>query len=336
MQNLMYHLIAEQKMSSNLIFNKDNNGAEEIHKAIGMIDSDLAYIKWEPWLKHTTRQITSVIGKDVLKKVVELYKKEDANDLEKELVEKVQSSNALFAWLKIIPTLDAQHGNSGRQKRIAENERGLTAEEQFKDENNILTLAYESLDSLLDFLNDNIETFAFWKESEVYKSMKGLLISDLQAFNQYYTIDSFRLFVAILPWIKETQDVDIIPVLTLQGLQQFKEAISKKEEEQTDRDKKLIALKDVIYRPLVLFSMVRAFKRLPVQAIPEGLVQVQIVGTVKERIKATESAIKQQILNLSDDAQGALDNLMNELAQLNEQGDPYVSQVRMIGKGLIF
>jgi hypothetical protein len=36
----------------------------------------------------------------------------------------VQQSVALFTWLKIIPTLDAQHGNTGRQKRLGEHEKG--------------------------------------------------------------------------------------------------------------------------------------------------------------------------------------------------------------------
>lgn len=324
-------------MSYNLIFDKDGKGAQEVHDVIGMIDAELKFHKWKPWLSHTTRQITSVIGKDVFSKIVELYKSDTSEELDLELIRKVQTSNTLFAWLKIIPTLDAQHGNTGRQKRLGESEKGLTAEEQFKDENNILTLAYESLDSLLDFLNENIKTFDFWEKSEVYKSMSGLLISDFRTFNQYYTIDSFRLFIAILPWIKESQDVNIIPVLTLQGLEQFKAALAKKETGRTDQDKQWIALQNFIYRPLVLFSMLLAFKRLPVQAIPEGLVQVQIVGTVKERMRATESAIKQQILNLSNDADKALDILINELAKLNDESlDSYVAKVRMVGKGLIF
>ncbi len=75
----------------------------------------------------------------------------------------VQQSVALFTWLKIIPTLDAQHGNTGRQKRLGEHEKGLTALQEYKDEANILSQAYESVDALIAYLEQ--EKFDFWIQS---------------------------------------------------------------------------------------------------------------------------------------------------------------------------
>ena len=329
-------------MKNNLIFNKDGHGADEIHRLIGMIDSDLNFEKWEPWLKAAVRQITSIAGKEVFDAAATFYYGgeidgiEGKNDILTAFLEKVQTSNILFAWLKIIPTLDAQHGNSGRQKRLGENERGLTAVEQFKDESNIQNLAYDSLDDLLDFLMNNAGNLPFWTQSDVYREMNMLIIPNLATFDRFYAISSFRLFVAIMPWIKEVQDNDLIPVLTRDRLNVFLEALKKKEDELTDYEIKLLALKDKIYRPVVLLSMIKAFKRLPVQAIPEGLVQVQIVGTVKERIRATESAIKTQIANLSDDAQYAMSALQNELATLNGNKDAHVPTARVVGNGFTF
>ena len=57
-----------------------------------------------------------------------------------------QRAVAYFAWVKVVPTLDAQHGGSGRQRKLGENEKGLTALQEYKDEMNILNLAYESVD----------------------------------------------------------------------------------------------------------------------------------------------------------------------------------------------
>lgn len=49
-----------------------------------------------------------------------------------------QRAVAYFAWVKVVPTLDAQHGGSGRQRKLGENEKGLTALQEYKDEMNIL------------------------------------------------------------------------------------------------------------------------------------------------------------------------------------------------------
>lgn len=329
-------------MNNNLIFDKDGNGSTEIHDLIGMIDADTVFHKWKPYLKTATRQIIAITGKEVFDAAYTYYNEgsiagiTDKDDILDVFLEKVQTSNVLFAWLKIIPTLEAQHSNTGRQKRLGDNEKGLTATEQFKDESNILNLAYDSLDDLLDFLNANVKDLPFWKESQVYKEMQNLVIPNLETFDRYYKISSFRLFVAILPWIREVQDNDLIPVLTRERLDIFLEAIRKKETDLTDADKKLIGIKDKIYRPVVLLTMLKAFRRLPVQAIPEGLVQVQIIGTVKERIRATETAIKTQIANLTDDARNAIFSLESELINLDGSGETFVPEARIIGNGFTF
>jgi len=326
-----------------LIFDKDGTGADELHELIGMIDADIDFYKWKRWLKLSKRQVTSVVGNDVFQAAAEFYftgkineqLKEDPVEIYKSFVEKVQTCTALFAWLKIIPTLDAQHGKSGRQKRTGENERGLTAVEQYKDEANIQSLAYESLDDLLAYLEENKDEFLFWTGSDVYKDIKNLIIQDLDTFNSFYKIDSFRLFVTIRPWIKEVQDVDVVPLLTPKRFEDFKTALDKKEADRTDYEKKLAGMKNLIYRPTVLLAMIKAFKRLPVQAIPEGLVQVQIIGTVKERLRATQEAINALVSGLTNDANKAINTLETEIGDLNGL-DPYVSYARKIGHGFTF
>lgn len=43
---------------------------------------------------------------------------------------------------------------------------------------------------------------------------------------------------------------------------------------------------DAVCRPLALLTMQKAVERLPVEVLPDGVVQVQQAGTVKEKIKA--------------------------------------------------
>ena len=326
----------------NLIFNKNDNGGEEIHRLVGILDADLVFAKWEPYLKLSVRQITAIVGNDVFQAASNYYNNGIINGIQNNdnlldtFLEKVQTCNVFFAWIKIIPTLDAQHGNAGRQKRNAENERGLTAVEQYKDEANIQAMAYESIDDLLAFLDENKDLLPFWTNSEMYKSIQQLIIPDLRTFNAYYRIASFRLFYSIWPWIKEVQEDDIIPIITTKRYADFKAALAKPSADRDDYDLKLLDLQNAIYRPTVLLSMIKTFKRLPVQAIPEGLVQVQIIGTVKERTEATETAIQNLISSLLKDADSAILNLQNLIAQLDGEGEAYVSKARSIGNGFTF
>ena len=112
-----------------LIFDKDSNGTQELVDALGLIDARTDFSKWKPYIPLSVRRLTAIIGQEVYDKVLDFYQSASVDPDGKltRLLGMVQQSVALFTWLKIIPTLDAQHGNTGRQKRLGEHEKGLTA-----------------------------------------------------------------------------------------------------------------------------------------------------------------------------------------------------------------
>lgn len=178
------------------IFDKNNNGTSELVEALGMIDAATDFSKWKPYIPLSVRRLTAIIGPEVYDKVVEFYHSTEPDSKTEEkyntLLLLMQQSVALFTWIKIIPTLDAQHGNTGRQKRLGEHEKGLTAIQEYKDETNILNLAYESVDALIAYLDK--ENFDFWLKSEKKRAINQLLIRSKEKFDIYYTIGSHRLF----------------------------------------------------------------------------------------------------------------------------------------------
>lgn len=159
------------------IFDKNNNGTSELVEALGMIDAATDFSKWKPYIPLSVRRLTAIIGPEVYDKVVEFYHSTEPDSKTEEkyntLLLLMQQSVALFTWIKIIPTLDAQHGNTGRQKRLGEHEKGLTAIQEYKDETNILNLAYESVDALIAYLDK--ENFRFLVEVREEKSYKSAL-----------------------------------------------------------------------------------------------------------------------------------------------------------------
>jgi hypothetical protein len=241
-----------------LIFDKDSNGTQELVDALGLIDARTDFSKWKPYIPLSVRRLTAIIGQEVYDKVLDFYQSASVDPDGKltRLLGMVQQSVALFTWLKIIPTLDAQHGNTGRQKRLGEHEKGLTALQEYKDEANILSQAYESVDALIAYLEQ--EKFDFWIQSPKRKAVSELLLNSKEAFDFYYVTGSHRLFLTLAPIIREVQQRHIIPIITY------------------GRYEKLVAgqqvaegFRDAVCRPLALLSMSKAVERLPVEVLPD-------------------------------------------------------------------
>lgn len=312
------------------IFDKDNNGTAELVEALGMIDAGTDFSKWKPYIPLSVRRLTTIIGSEVYDKTLEFYHstqpESETEEKYKTLILMMQQSVALFTWLKIIPTLDAQHGNTGRQKRLGENEKGLTAIQEYKDEINILNLAYESVDALIAFLDK--EEFDFWMNSGKKKAINQLLIRSKEEFDVYYTIGSHRLFLTLAPIIREMQDRYIIPIIT-----------RKRYEQLLSGDEPSEGFIDAVCRPLALLTMQKAVERLPVEVLPDGVVQVQQVGTVKEKIKAEAEARKAVSKSLGDDAGKDLVALQDFIAAIEaepDEPDLYLPKATIQSKGITF
>lgn len=300
-----------------MLFNKSNNGGQELRALLGFIDADTNFSKWRTWVNLSVRQITALTGKEIYNKAVDYYKSDKFNSEcksdEDKLVVKFQLANALFAYVKMIPSLDAGHSNTGRKKNVGEQDKSLTSLEQYKDETNILNLAYEALEDLLNFLEET--KLPEWLESPAKKAISGLLISSLSQFNQYFTLSSSRMFYTMLPMIKEIQDTRVIPVITDIRFHALIKAIEA--DTPSDDDKKTLLLLPYIQRPLVLASLALAIKRLPVEILPDGIVQTQIIGSIREKRIATDSAIRMMVDSLNDDANKAFTTLQEQITILD-------------------
>lgn len=314
------------------LFNRDGDGSAEIVAAVGLISKGIDFDKWEPVLPLGIRDVVAIVGPEPVEALARIYEgaEEPAPEdspIAGEALKYLQQAVACFAWLKIIPTLDAQHDEGGRSRRLGENEKGLTALQEFKDEENITRLAYEATDALVEALDRG--AFEFWTQSRKYRQREGLLIRSKEEFDEYYNIGSHRLFVTLLPIIREVQGADVAPVLGakyLNALLHGDEVISG-------------ILKETAARAVALLSIKKAVERLPVEVIPEGIVQVQQSQPIKSRLKAEQSARAAVAASLEADAARCLDRLQQLVADLNAAGakvEPYISGPIVHSKGITF
>ena len=313
------------------LFNKGGDGAGEIVRVLGLIDNDLDFTKWEPILPLGIRDLQAIIGTEPIDAVEKYYREDHADVTEPdgmaETLRLMQQAVAMFTWLKVIPTLDAQHGTAGRGKHLGENETGMTALQEFKDEENIRNLAYEAVDALVELMDR--EKFDFWMNGIKKKAINRLLIQNKETFDEYYNIGSHRLFLVLIPMIREVQDGQIIPVIT-------RNRYNKLIEGDTVLTEKLL---EYVRRPLALLTIKKAVERLPVEVLPNGIVQVQQSTTVRDKLRAEKEARQSVANSLEQDAAAYLDVLQDIIRELDAQSetvDYYIPGVTVQSKGITF
>lgn len=309
------------------LFNKDNNGAEEIVAAVGIISNDIAFDKWEPILPLGLRDLRAIIGSEPINGLDDFYRNGIEDEKKQEALFLARQAVTFFTWLKMIPTLDAQHDGAGRGKRLGENEKGLTALQEFKDEENIRRLAYEAVDALIEVMD--LAEFDFWENSEKKKGLDRLLIRNKNTFDQYYTIGSHRLFISLIPIIREVQSAHVMPIV---GRERF-EMLLKGDTSLPD------ALIEQCCRPIALLTMAKAVERFPVEVLPEGIVQVNQSAPVSQRLRAEKEARDAVADSLTSDANRYLVNLQDTIKELDAQGeavDYFIAKPIEHSKGITF
>lgn len=303
------------------LFGKYGDGASEIVDSVGLIANDLDFTKWVSVLPLGLRDLAGIVGFDTVEGIVKLY---EGHDGPSAIVRYAQQSVACFTWVKIIPTLDAGHGATGRSARLGENEKGLTALQEFKDEENILHLAYEATDALIAQMER--EEFKPWINSRKYRQRDGLLLRTKEEFDDYYNIGSHRLFVTLLPIIREVQSVEIAPILGSDRLHAM-----------LDGSLSVPEVREVAARALALLTMQKAVERLPVEVIPSGIVQVQQSLPVNQRLRAERESRQSVSASLGDDARRYLDRLQSLIGKLETgEDDGYICGPITHSRGMTF
>lgn len=317
------------------LFDRDGDGAAEIVDCIGVISNGISFERWRPLLPFGIRDVSAIIGRNVVIELSGIYNLPEGEDRDicmsiegmPEVIFYLQQAVALFTWLKIIPTLDAQHDETGRSKRLGENEKGLTALQEWKDEQNILRLAYEAVDALIETMT--INRHQYWLDSSKYGIRRKLLIRNKETFDEYYNTGSHRLFVTLLPMIREIQHSKVAPVIGKERLAQLLEG-----DPQLDD-----LLGESARRAVVLLTMEKAIRRLPVEVLPEGVVQVQMTQPVSARLKADQAARQSVADTLAIDGQLELDRLsmvINSLDKSDYYQSPYIGGPIIHSKGFTF
>lgn len=135
----------------------------------------------------------------------------------------------------------------------------------------MLTMGYESLEIMLDFLEDNEDDYPLWQASTAYTRNKALFINTARVFRQYYGKQLSRyVYEIIRPIIEEVETFAILKVIGQDQYDDLKEGIALKS--LTADESTLIGL---IQKAIVHFTIQEAMERNWVQFEGNRIVQLE-------------------------------------------------------------
>lgn len=218
---------------------------------------------------------------------------------EQTIIELMGNYLSHLALAQALPVLLAQLGASGLFQKEGQNSKPIFQWQKLEYEEAQLEMAYNALESALEFLFENREheKFELWKESDQEKLAVSLFVHNAAIFNRTYPIaNSRRTFEALRPFTSEVEKFDIRYVL---GQPLYDELKTQKQdfELSEDNEKLLPYVQDVVANAAVIKSL----GRLNVKVTAEGMMVTSYVSNGKEmsrnRIPATSSELSELKVN---------------------------------------
>lgn len=295
-----------------LIFDIKSDGKKEIKKILGFLDAGFSYVNLEPDIILNIPYLIDLVGQEVYDKVFAYYSNTQSvtdEALAKKLADALKYMQLYvlsMAYLDFAPDNDLNHGNSGRSFRSEDNEKIPWDWQIEKSNSSIKRRAYKALDQLMLLLDGS--GWTEWTDSDQYKKANSILIKNTKEFDDIYPIDkSGQLYYRLVPFMADFEEDHICAILT----EPVYEALKDKEDP-TAEEKRLLLLSK---KAIAYLSLGKAFKALPVEMFPSGLVHNE-----NTRMKSAARAEVMQFLNT--EGQNYLVKLDHEVSQQNLTFEP--------------
>lgn len=268
-----------------LIFNKSDNGTDELKALIPYVDADLDYDNLEPDVRTSTFDVIKLIGKELYQFAEDLYfQSEELTALEKEFIKSVRYPIAVNAYSLYAPTNDLSHTNNGRKMRSSDDQKNPF--EWMIDRDNAAQQKryFRALDDLIFFLDsqtlievpsnedEEIEYMLAdtWRTSDAFKLTQKLFVRTVDDFNRVFTIESRLLLMKLSPGMEDCETYEILPRVGKTKFDALKTNLANSEPITDAADIELLRL---IKRACIFYSLSWSMMRLSVNLYPEGVLQ---------------------------------------------------------------
>lgn len=315
-----------------MLFNKNNQGTDELKNHLGFLFKSNRFNNIETDIMLAEESIIEYIGQPVYDLAQTHYssadyEKEEPSEAEARLtnlVHHIQLPVALFAYFSYAPHSDISHEDSGRKVQIDPEREKLPWEWMIeKDNKAVLNKAHKTTDRLIAFLEKEEENISQWKESDAQKAARRLFVKNALTFDKIFPIErSRRFFIKIIPFIDEVERDQIKPVLTPDVFDDIKTAIKAGLTYNDDED-----ILGLIQVPTVLLAMSIAINRLSIDIMPNGIFQNYVSDRLTQKAKAIAPSALRKEISKSLESKGLM-----KLKTLQE----YLKKIALVESGEIY
>jgi len=286
-----------------MLFNKNNNGNEELRKLTGSYYASNDFNKIIQDIILSEEDLIKIIGQEVYDRAENFYNLTDEDlatltdeerELDDSLLERVRLPIAIYATFMMYRKNDISHESSGRKVKMdPENEKIPWQWQLERDDEIQLESYYRSIDRLIDWMD--VKEIPEWINTDTKKAMTKQLIKSAAEFDLYYPIDrSSRFFVMVSPFVREVERKYIRPALGKELYEKYIGIVT--DPPLSDAEK---AWKEWIYPAIPLLTMSIAFRRMPLALIPFGVVRNYI--SQSQTMNASNPAGMDEIFALARD-----------------------------------
>jgi hypothetical protein len=323
-----------------MIFNKNDNGTDELKEVLGFIDASVSFREVKPFINKKKRILVSLISPAVYTLAEDHYKSENFNEPGQddprlieldEIVVLIQTAQGAYAWHEFAPFKDLSHTSAGRRLRVDPDNEKIPSDRLLKkSDEQILQLAHSATDDLLKFMDecttdptepDGLPTIkSLWRASTQYTARKGLFVSSLEEFETVFPLfGSYRMYAVLVPFLKETQRDLIKPSFATEA--DYNTLVAAMIAGNPSASQTLIIEKARV--PMVFNALKLAAKRLSVQVLDKGIFRNVLTeeGTDAEKQPADSVFFAKIVSILAQDTDAGLKIFREHLHRLKIEAD---------------
>jgi hypothetical protein len=180
-----------------------------------------------PYIKPAEEQVIRLLGKDQYEELDDYYNNSESEDaILDALLPYVQRPIVNFAYFLGLSALNVSIGNSGIA--VVLNANLTPASKQRTDDlkADLEKAAYDALESLLEYLEENLNDFPLWEASDAYVYQYEYLITSARKFDELLRINRSRLtYLNWRPTMADVEFLELHPVVSKELCEELKEEI---------------------------------------------------------------------------------------------------------------
>lgn len=174
------------------------------------VDVNMQHTSLEPYLQQGKSQVVRLLGKTLYNALDVYHNNSEATEVPAydSLIPYVQRCLANFAMYYGLSALNVSIGPNGIGVVSTDHVAPASKDRTDALKSDILNAAWDAMEEMLEFLEENIDDYSAWESSDAYAMQYDTIITSARKFDELLRIDRSRL--KYLEWKPTMRDVELL------------------------------------------------------------------------------------------------------------------------------